>query len=40
MKRLIYLLAGIWALTGCHEPDTSVLQQDKTVLQTHTDSIE
>ena len=27
-------------MTGCHEPDTSVLQQDKTVLQTHTDSIE
>lgn len=40
MKRLIYLLAGIWALTGCHEPDTSVLQQDKALLQTHTDSIE
>ena len=40
MKRLIYLLVGIWTLTGCHEPDTSVLQQDKALLQTHTDSIE
>lgn len=40
MKRLIYLLVGIWTLTGCHEPDTPIPQQDKALLQTHTDSIE